>query len=91
MELRAAAEVPHRLAQLRLDDRVDDDRGPALRAVDDEPEVVHGLDARVPDLLERLLGELRLERGDEARRGFPGRVRDDVQLDLRLRAHLAFR
>ena len=83
MELRAAAEVPHRLAQLRLDDRVDDDRGPALRAVDDEAEVVHRLDARMPDLLERLLGELRLERGDEPRGGLAGRVRDDVELDGR--------
>ena len=81
MDLRPAAEVPHRLAELRLDDRVDDDRRPTLRAVDDEAEVVDGLDARVPDLLEGLLGELRLERGDEPRGGLAGRVRDDVELD----------
>ena len=88
MQLGAPAEVLHRLPQLGLDDRVDDDRGPALRAVDDEAEVVHRLDARMADLLERLLGELRLERGDEPRGGFAGRVRDDVELDGR-DAHLA--
>jgi two-component system response regulator MprA len=44
----------------------------------------------VADLLERLLGELRLERGDEPRGGFAGRVRDDVELDGR-DAHLALR
>ena len=86
MELRPAAEVAHRLAELGLDDRVDDDRRPALRAVDDEAEVVHRLDARMADLLERLLRELRLERGDEPRRGLAGCVRDDVELDGRLPA-----
>ena len=80
VELRAAAEVAHRLTQLGLDDRVDDDRRTALRAVDDEPQVVDGLDPRVADLLERLLGELGLERGDEPGRGLAGRVGDDVQL-----------
>ena len=35
----------------------------------------------MPDLLERLLRELRLERGNEARGGLAGRVRDDVELD----------
>ena len=89
VQLRAAAEVAHRVAQLRLDDRVDDDRGPALRAVDHQAQVVDGLDPRVPDLLERLLGELGLERGDEPRRGLPGGVGDDVQLYRRqLARHL---
>ena len=35
----------------------------------------------MPDLLERLLRELRLERRDEPRRRLAGRVRDDVELD----------
>ncbi len=81
VEPRAAAERAHRLAHLAGDQRVDHHRGPAFCAADGELEVVEGLDLRVPDLLERLLGELRLERRDEARRGLAGRVRDDVELD----------
>ena len=57
------------------------DRRPALCPVDDEPQIVDGLDTRVPDHLERLFGKLRLERSDETRGGLAGGVRDDVQLD----------
>src|SRR5207244_11969983 len=38
-----AAEHPHRLAELRLDDRVHDHGGAALRAVDGESQVVERL------------------------------------------------
>ena len=47
--------------------------------------VVLRLDARVTDLDEFLLRELRLERLDEARRSLAGGVGDDVELDRRLR------
>src|SRR6185312_910237 len=83
VELRAPAEVAQRVAQLRLDDRVHDDRRTALRPVDDEPQVVHGLDPRMADLLERLLGKLGLEGRDQPGRGLAGGVGDDVQLDRR--------
>ena len=86
MEPRPAAERSHLGAQLRLDERVDDDRGPAPRAPHDIGEVVDALHHRMPDLLERLLGELRLERVDEAGRRLARRVGDHVQLD-RLRSH----
>ncbi len=89
MDLRPAAELAHRVAQLGLDERVDDDRGPPLGAVHREREIVHGLDARVADLLERLLGELGLEREHEPGRGLAGGVRDDVQLDGSRGAHRA--
>src|SRR2546430_2617602 len=80
-DLRAAAERLHRGPQLGLDERVDDDGRPAAGTVDGQLQVVHRLDARVADLLERLVRELRLERGDEARSGLAGRVGDDVELD----------
>ena len=44
-------------------------------------EVVDVLDARMPDLLERLVGELRLEREHEPLGRLARRVRDDVELD----------
>ncbi len=64
-----------------FDERVDDDGGAALHPVDGELEVVLGLDARVADLDELLLGELRLERLHEPRGGLAGGVGDDVELD----------
>ena len=81
MQPRAAAERAHLLAELRLDERVDDDRGPAPCATDDVLEVADALDHRVPDLLERLVGELRLERVHEPGRGLARGIGDDVQLD----------
>ena len=81
MHLGAAAEEAHLLAQLRLYQRVDDDRRTALGALDGELEVLHCLHPRMPDLLERLLRELRLERHHEPRSRLAGCVRDDVQLD----------
>ena len=41
------------------------------------------LHARMPDLDEWLIRELRLEREDEPGRGLPRRVGDDVELDCR--------
>ena len=90
MQLRPAAEVAQRVPELRLDDGVDDDRPAPLRAIDDESEVVDRLDPRVAHLLERLVRELGLQRGHEPRRGFAGRVRDDVQL-YRFVGHLILR
>ena len=72
MELVAAAEGAGRLAELRMDERVDDHGGPALRSIQRQVEVVDGLDARVADLLELLLRELRLERMHEPHGGLPG-------------------
>ncbi len=88
MQARTPAERPHLLAQLGLDERVDDDRGPALRALDRELEVVDALDHRMADLLECLIGELRLQRMHEPGRGLTGRIGDDVELDG-LRSHRA--
>src|SRR2546430_9837143 len=44
----AAAECPRGLAQIRVDEGVDDHGRPAFRAIERELEVVDGLDARVP-------------------------------------------
>jgi hypothetical protein len=52
-----------------------------------EGEILDRLDARVPDLLEREVGKLRLEREDEPCRGLAGRVREDVELDGDLVGH----
>ncbi len=63
VELRAPAERPHRVAELRFHKRVHDDGRPAAHPVHRELEVVLGLDPQVPLILdELLLGELRLER-----------------------------
>ena len=77
----AAAEPAHLVAEAGLDERVDHHRRPSPRAGDGEREVIHRLDAWMAHLLEREIGELRLEREHEARRGLSRRVRDDVELD----------
>src|SRR5437763_16751054 len=77
----AATERAGRLAQLRVDERVDDHSGPALGAVERELQVVDGLDPRVADLLEVLVRKLGLERVDEPDGGRAGGVRDNVELD----------
>ena len=81
MQLRLPAERAHRVAQLRLDEGEDDDRRAALHPLERELEVGDRLDARMADLEELLVGELRLERLHEPRRGLARRVGDDVQLD----------
>ena len=81
VEAGAAAERAHALSQLAVDQRVHHHRRTSLRTVHRQLQVVDRLDLRVPDLLEGLIRELRLERGHEARSGLAGRVRDDVQLD----------
>jgi hypothetical protein len=86
VDARAPAQVAHRLAKLLLDERVDGDSRAAAHPADGEPQVVDGLDARMPDLLEVEVGELRLERDHEPRRRLARGVGDDVQLDRRLRA-----
>ena len=85
MQARPAAEGAHGFAELWLHERVDDDGRPAAHAVHGELEVVLRLDARMADLDEVLLWELRLQRLDEARRGLAGGVGDDVELDRRVR------
>ena len=82
----AAAERARGFAELGVDERVDDHRRPALRAVQRQLEVVDRLDSRVADLVELLVRKLRLERVDEADRRLARRVGDDVELDL-LRRH----
>jgi hypothetical protein len=78
---RATAEPAHRIAHLAIDQRVHDDRRmPACRR-DRALEVGDRVAARMPDLLELLLGELRLQRLHEAGRGLTRGVGDDVKLD----------
>ena len=81
VELRPPAQRPHRFAQLRIDERVDDDRRAALHPIDRELEVGDRLDARMADLEELLLGELRLESLHETLRRLARRVGDHVKLD----------
>ena len=81
MDARAAAELAHRLAKLRRDERVDHDRRTPARLLHGDVQVVDVLDARMPDLLERLIRKLRLEREHEPLRRLARRVRDDVELD----------
>ncbi len=83
MNARAAAQLSHRVAQPRLDERVDHHRRPPARLLHGEVQVLGVLDPRVPDLHERLVGKLRLEREHEPCRRLPRRVGDDVQLDGR--------
>ena len=77
----AAAELPHRVAHRGLDERVHHDGRAPTRLLHGDVEVVDVLDARMPDLLERLIGELRLEREHETLCSLPRRIRDDVELD----------
>ena len=71
MKARPAAERPHLRAELGPDERVDDHSGSPLRALHDVFEVADALDHRVPDLFERLFGELGLEA--RARCAWPSR------------------
>ena len=77
------AELPHRVAQPGLDERVHHHRRAPPRLLDRDVQVLDVLDSGVPDLGERLVGELRLEREDEPGGGLPRRVGDDVELDGR--------
>src|SRR5438045_1188672 len=70
----------HRGATLGLPEPRHADRRPALHAVYRQMEVLLRLDARVPDLHELLIRELRLERLHQSRRGLARRVGDHVQL-----------
>ncbi len=95
MHAGAAAELAHRVSELGADERVDHDRRPAARLLHSDVQVLDVLDAWVPDLVERLIGELRLEREHEPLRRLAGRVGDDVELDRDavgvVRAHAARR
>src|SRR5262249_19519907 len=84
---RAAAELAHDIAKLGVDERVEQHGRAPLRPLDREPQVVGRLGARVADLLELLIRELRLERLHEPRRGRAGGIRDNVQLDGSLARH----
>ena len=87
MHSRAAAETPHRVAELGIDERVDDNRCVAPGAQDRSFQISDGLGASVAHLLELLFGKLRLQCLHEPRGGLPGGIGDDVQLDsLRHRA-----
>jgi hypothetical protein len=81
VDTRPTAELAHRVAQRGLDERVDHDRRPAARLLNGDVEVLDVLDAWMPDLGERLVGELSLEREHEPLRRLARRVGDDVQLD----------
>ena len=87
MHARATAETTHRVAELWIDERVDDDSRTSARASHCNLELVDGVDARMSHLLELLLRKLRLERVHEPCGGLAGRVRDDVELDGRVRSH----
>src|SRR6266576_201750 len=80
----ATAEPTHRIAQLRVDERVDDDGSVSASAGDGPLQIVDRLRPRVTYLLERLLGKLGLERKHEARGRLSRGVGDDVELDRRL-------
>ena len=87
MHAGTTAKAAHRIAKLRIDERVDDDRGVAASAQDCALEIRHGLGPGVTYLLELLFRELRLQRLHEPRSSFPGGVGDDVQFHaLRHRA-----
>src|SRR5207244_13194121 len=77
---RAAADAAQAIPQLRVDECVDDDGGMAAGAAHGSVEVVDRLRPAVAHLLELLFRKLCLERQNEARRGFPGGVGDDVEL-----------
>ena len=77
----ATTELSHRVPELGRDERVHHHRRPSSSLLHGDMEVVDVLDAGVPDLLERLIRELGLEREHEALRRLTGRVRDDVELD----------
>ena len=75
------AELPHRLAHRRLDERVDHHRGTAACLGDGNVQVIDDLTARMADDLECLLRKLRLERKDEPCGCLTRGVGNDVQLD----------
>jgi hypothetical protein len=81
MHTRAPAELAHRVAELRSNQRVYHHRRPPARLLDGDVEILDVLDPRVANLLERLIRELRLECEHEALSRLARRVRDDVELD----------
>jgi hypothetical protein len=72
MHSRTAAKATHCIPELRVDERVHDHRRVSSRAPDSALEIVHRLSARVADLFELLVWELRFERLNEARSGLTG-------------------
>ena len=81
VDARPTAELAHRLAKLRGNQRVDHDCGTPARLLHGDVQVVDVLDARMPDLLEGLIRKLRFEGEHESLRSLACRVRDDVELD----------
>src|SRR5258707_1159475 len=81
MHPRPTAEAPHRVAHLRIDERVDDHRRVAARARDGALEIGDRLAARMAHLLELLFRKLRLQRLDESGSSLAGRVGDDMELN----------
>jgi hypothetical protein len=72
VDARATAESTHGISQLGIDERVHDHGCMSAGAADRALEVVDGFGARMPHLLELLLGELRFQRLHEARSGLTG-------------------
>jgi hypothetical protein len=81
MDARTAAEPAHRIAKLRVDERVDHDGRMAAGAQHGAFEVRDRLGPGVPHLLERLFWELGLEGEHEACGRLSRGVGDDVELD----------
>ena len=77
----ASAELAHRVSEPRLDQRVDHDSRPPTCLLHGDVQVLGVLHPWMPDLLEGLIGKLRLEGEHEALRRLARRVGDDVQLD----------
>jgi hypothetical protein len=87
VDARTPAEPAHRIPQLRIHERVHDDRGVAPRARDGALEIVDGLGPGMAHFLELLVGELRLQCLHEACGRFTGGVGDDVKLNGRMLRH----
>ena len=81
MDARAAAESAHRVAKLRVDERVDHDGRMPAGAQHGPFEVRDRLRSGVPNLLELLLRKLSLQRENKARRSLSRGIGHDMELD----------
>jgi hypothetical protein len=77
----------YRVTELKIDERVDDDRRMAARAANGTFQIVDRLGARMAHLLELLFRKLCFERLHEACCRLAGGVGDDVQLDRWMLRH----
>ena len=74
-------DLDHRLAQRRVDERVEHGRPPVGRRLERARELLPGLHPRVPDHLDLGVDELALGRPPDPRGGVPGGVGHDVDLE----------